>query len=224
MSTFTDHTWRTTVTKATVDGRPFRVVRPARPVTDASLHEDWHGAQLSVHKSFARDLAAAWWLAARSPRSLIHLPLRSSGHIDGDGDTRPLDLVLLHHSLSFRPASWRALRARTSTGGSPHTVELPEGSLPAVTDDDHAAVHHREHLDRLHWTVATDTLFITGSRDAFALQASQLRSLVEDSPAFLAERPQGHFCAEINLGNLKFQRHDRSPSAVLHIQICETHR
>lgn len=224
MSTFTDHTWRTTVTKATVDGRPFRVVRPARPVTDASLHEDWHGAQLSVHKSFARDLAAAWWLAARSPRSLIHLPLRGSGHIDDDGDTRPLDLVLLHHSLGFRPASWKVLRARTSTGGSPHAVELPEGSLPAATEDDHAAVHHREHLDRLHWTVATDTLFITGSRDAFALQAAQLRSLVEDSPAFLAERPEGHFCAEINLGAHGFKQRDRSPGAVLHIQICETHR
>ena len=143
----------------------------------------------SVHQGFARDLAAAWWLAARAPRSLIHLALRDSGHIDRASDNRPLDLVLLHHSLGFRPARWKTLRARTSTGGSPHTVELPGRSSPAAMHDDHAAAHFRERLDRLHWTVATDTLFITGSRDAFALQASQLRSLVEDSPAFLAGRP-----------------------------------
>lgn len=85
-------------------------------------------------------------------------------------------------------------------------------------------MRYRERFDQLHWAVAMDTLFITGSRDAFALEASQLRSLVEDSPAFLVERPQGHFCAEINLGNWRFKQHDRSPSAVLHIQICETHR
>lgn len=123
MSRLAGHTWRTTISTAFLDGRSFRVVRPALPVTEASLHEDWHGAHMSVH-----------------------------------------------------------------------------------------------------WTVAVDTLFITGSRDAFSLQAPRLQSLAEDSPAFLAERPDGHSCAEINLGVLPSKPRGRSPSAVLHIQICETHR
>lgn len=37
------HTWRTTVSTTTLDGRPYRVVHPARPVANASLREGYCG-------------------------------------------------------------------------------------------------------------------------------------------------------------------------------------
>ncbi|GAA2220001.1 hypothetical protein GCM10010413_08630 [Promicromonospora sukumoe] len=224
MSRLSGHTWRTTIRTTTLDGRSYRVVRPSKPVSTASLHENALGPQLSVHQDAARDLVAAWWLAARSPHSLIHLPLRTSGHVDGETGARPLDLVLLHHSLGFRPADWKTIRARTGTGGSAHTVELPEQLFPTLTREHYDAAHHREHLDDLHWTIAADTLFVTGSRAAFELDGPQLRDLVEKSPAFLATRPDGHRCAELSLGTWRFQRRNRNPFTYLHVQLCETHR
>ena len=224
MNRLAGHTWRTTISTTTLDGRPYRVVRPARPISAASLHESPHGAELSVHQDVARDLVAAWWLAARSPHSLIHLPLRASGHTDGETDARPLDLVLLHHRLGLRLADWKKIRAHTGTSGSAHTVELPERLFPSFTQEEHWAVHHRERLDALHWAVAADTLFVIGSRAAFELEGPQLRDLVEESPAFLAARPDGHTCAEVTLGVQRFHRRSRSPFAYLHVPLCETHR
>lgn len=224
MNRLSRHTWRTTVSTTTLDGQSYRVVRPSRPVSTASLHENAHGPQLSVHQDAARDLVAAWWLAARSPHSLIHLPLRASGHTDGETEARPLDLVLLHHRTGLRPADWKTIRTHTGTGGSTHTVELPERLFPTLTRADHEAANHRERLDGLHWTVAADTLFLTGSRAAFELVGPQLRDLVEESPAFLATRPDGHRCAELALGEWRFQRRSRNPFTYLHVQLCETHR
>jgi hypothetical protein len=96
--------WRTLVSVVRLRGDSHRVVRPARPITHASLYERRFGAQLSVNKAATVDLAFAWWLAARSPRSLIYLPLRSSRSSCGaEYGGRRLDLVLLHHSLQGRP-------------------------------------------------------------------------------------------------------------------------
>lgn len=223
MSRLSEHRWRVLVSDANLDGKRYRVVRPARPLVNASLHEDWHGAHMSIHQEAARDLAAAWWLAARSPHSIIHLPLRRTGHVDCEGDERPLDLVLLHHSLGFRAADWKVLRGRTANG-APHTVDLPERPFPAVTPADHEAVRFRENLDHFRATIAADTWFVVGSREAFRLASGQIQELVEDSPAFLAGRPDGHVCAEIDLGRWQLGTRRRNSFGTLHIQICETHR
>ncbi|WP_020018137.1 hypothetical protein [Promicromonospora sukumoe] len=130
----------------------------------------------------------------------------------------------MHHSLRLRPADWKTIRTRAGTGGSTHTVELPERLFPTFTRDDYWATHHREHLDDLHWTILADTVFLTGSRTAFELQGPELRDLVEESPAILASRPDGHCCAELTLGTQRSQPRSRSPYAYLHVQLCESHR
>ncbi|WP_410568659.1 hypothetical protein [Amycolatopsis sp. cmx-4-61] len=211
--------WRTLVSTARLDGRDHRVIRPARPIAHAALHERRCGAQLSVDRAAAVDLACAWWLAARSPHSIVHLPLRAStpGCADESGG-RSLDLVLLHHSLGFPVSRWKRLRARLSPP-VPHKVTLPPRAFPAV---DHTPRRHREFRDHLRWRIAADTLFLTGSRPAYGFEGEAVRSLAEDSPAHLAEEPGAHCCAEIAIGPWSpYPR--RNPMALLHVECCPRH-
>ncbi|WIX89136.1 hypothetical protein [Amycolatopsis sp. DG1A-15b] len=211
--------WRTLVSTARLDGRDHRVIRPARPIAHASLAEGRHGAQLWVGQAAAADLACAWWLAARSPRSIVHLPLRSGApDCGGEHGGRLLDLVLLHHSLAFPVSGWKRLRARLSPP-APHKVTLPPRAFPPV---DHTRRWYREFRDHLHWRVAADTLFVTGSRPAYEFQGEQVRALAEDAPARLAEDPGAHCCAEIELGTWSpYSR--RNPLALLHVECCVRH-
>ncbi|MET7998701.1 hypothetical protein ABZU76_48335 [Amycolatopsis sp. NPDC005232] len=85
----------------------FRVIRPACPLTHTLLTDrDWHLA-VYLAQDAALMIAGLWMLAARSPRSLTHLPIRANRPpaCNCPGTTSPrLDLVLLHHSLQFTPA------------------------------------------------------------------------------------------------------------------------
>ncbi|HEY3481507.1 MAG TPA: hypothetical protein VGL02_21635 [Streptomyces sp.] len=202
--------WRATVSTARFDGAGYRVIRPARPIRQAALTESWLGAELELDKAAAVDLAAAWWLAARSPRSLIHLPLRSSGQ---------LDLVLLHHSLGFRVSDWKRLRARLSPPART-TVTLPPTPFRSVAPAEHHRFFHRDFRDHLRYAFAADTLFLVGSRLAYELAAEDVRALAEDAPAHLAEVPGDHLCAEIGLGPWK-PRQRRNPHAMLHAYLRE---
>ncbi|SEF19869.1 hypothetical protein SAMN05421837_101134 [Amycolatopsis pretoriensis] len=200
--------WRASVGTARLDGVDHRVVRPRRPIRDAVLEEDRFGAQFAVGKDAAVDFAAAWWLAARSPHSLVHLPLRAPASAG-----RPLDLVLLHHRLGFRVSSWKGLRARLSPPAAT-TVTLPPRPFPLFDRADHERFFHRDFRDHLRYSFAADTLFVIGSRRAFELAGEEVRSLVEDGPAQLAAGV--HWCAEIGLGPWK-QHHRRNPAALLHV-------
>lgn len=195
--------WPASVSTARLDGAGYRVVRPRRPIRAAALEEYRHGAQLAVGKSAAVDLAVAWWLAARSPHSLIHLPLRSGGQ---------LDLVLLHHSLGFRVSSWKRLRSRLSPPATT-TVTLPPRPFPVLARADHERFFHQDFRDHLRYAFAADTLFLVGSRRAYELAAEVVRALAEEGPAHLVAGT--HFCAEIGLGPWK-PHHRRNPAAMLH--------
>ncbi|MFJ9041101.1 hypothetical protein ACIRF8_31595 [Streptomyces sp. NPDC102406] len=76
----------------------------------------------------ARRIGALWTLAASSPRSLIHLPMRGnpvpSRELPEDG-ARQLDLVLLHHSLQFAPSRWKEVPGRSCAGDSGRAVRRP---------------------------------------------------------------------------------------------------
>ncbi|MET8997018.1 hypothetical protein [Amycolatopsis sp. NPDC004169] len=211
--------WRTLVSTARLDGRDYRVIRPARPITHAALYERRGGAQLSAGKAATLDLACAWWLAARSPHSIVHLPLRSrESSCGGEHEERPLDLVLLHHSLGFPASRWKRLRARLSAP-APHKVTLPPRTFPPV---DYARRWHQGFRDHLNWKITTDTLFITGSRPAYEFEGEAVRALAEDCPAHLAEEPGTHCCAEISLGSWSpYPR--RNPMAQLHVECCTRH-
>jgi hypothetical protein len=214
--------WRTLVSSVRLRGKQYRVIRPARPISHATLYEGMLGAQLSVDKAATIDLAAAWWLAARSQHTLVYLPLRSSSHTCGAeyGDF-PLDLVLLHHSLGFPASRWKEVRARL-TNAAPHTVRLPAQPFPKLTPDDYTPFFRRHDFqDHLRWDIAADTLFLTGSRRAFELASDEVRTLAEDSPALLAEDPTAHCHAEMIIGRLRSDR--RNPVSKLHIECCRDH-
>ncbi|GLZ76242.1 hypothetical protein Afil01_10490 [Actinorhabdospora filicis] len=221
----TGHRWRTVVHTARtphLPGHPHRVIRPARPPAHASLRDGYLGWHMSVDKAAARDLALAWWLASRSPRSLIHLPLRSSPVTCGEEyGGRRLDLVLLHHGLGFPVSRWKAVRARAGVAAA-RTITLPERAFRAPEPGDRELTARREFRDRLAWDVAADTLFVVGSRLAFELAGESLRALAEDCPAHLAADPDAHCCAEIGLGRPRGMA-GRNSYGELHVQICNRH-
>ncbi|MEO6089795.1 MAG: hypothetical protein ABIQ18_42475 [Umezawaea sp.] len=216
--------WRTLVSVVRLDGDSYRVIRPARPIAHASLHEGRLGAQLSVDKAATVDLAFAWWLAARSPRSLVYLPLRSSPSSCGEEyGGRKLDLVLLHHSLRFPVSRWKRVRARLSSSAI-HKVTLPPKAFRPVDREEHMRSYHREFRDHLRWSIAADTVFLIGSRPAYELQGDGVRALAEECPAHLAEAPDVHCCAEIGLGRSAGPVRDlRNPYSQLHVECCNRH-
>ena len=67
-------TWRTLVSRVRLGGDEYRVVRPAQP----PLHAPMYHTRIGGHMATAVDLACAWWLAARSRRSIVYLALRES--------------------------------------------------------------------------------------------------------------------------------------------------
>ncbi|MEU4217433.1 hypothetical protein [Actinoplanes sp. NPDC026623] len=195
----------------------YRVVRPATAPRFAGLYEGRLGAQFCLDKRTAMMFAQAWGLAARSPYTIVYLPLRraelSAHHLCG----RPLDLVLLHHRLAFPPSRWKQVRARLGTG-RPHTVVLPGDALPLRPIVDHRRTRHREFRDHLRWAIAADTLVLTGSREAFELEADQVRGLAEECPAHRARTPGTHCCAEIGMGRSWHYPDRRRPYAELHVE------
>lgn len=219
--------WRTLTAEVAVGGRKFRVVRPTRPPKHAPLYIGYRSHQMLVDKPSAVDLAAAWWLAARSPRTVVWLPLRQTATSCGSRCYgQRLDLVLMHHSLGLPVAAWKQARAQIRQP-RPHTVVLPERPFPDITPADHEESHWWENLDHLRFATAADTLFLIGSRAAFELQANQLRGLVEDCPAHMAAKPGIHCCAEIGLGAPPFgssDRNRRNAWGELHVEYCADHR
>lgn len=217
--------WRTLVSSVTLGGKSYRVLRPALPKAHAPLYDGGgRGApEMLVDEAAALEIACAWWLAARSPNSLVYLPLRQATDECGSGnDGRASDLVLLHHSLRFSAARWKELRGRANSW-TPHTVRLPAQPFPEITRSDHDRRWHNNFHDHLLWETAADTLFVIGSRPAFELASNQVRELAEDGPAYMARTPDAHCCAEIDIGRTLRYDH-RNPPARLHITYCETHR
>jgi hypothetical protein len=204
--------WRTLVSTVRLGRAEYRVVRPARPIAHAPLHEGYHGAQLTVDKPAAIEIGMAWAFAARSPRTIVYLPLRHSGRgCGGHGWGSPvLDLVLLHHSLGFPASRWKEVRAKLGPG-KPHTVVcrgLPKSDL-------RLEYGHREFKDKLRHAIAADTVVLTGSRKAFEAEGDVLRALVEECPQHMHENPGTHCCAEINVDGLW---------QWLHVEYCAEHR
>jgi hypothetical protein len=150
-------TWRTLTADIAVDGREFRVVQPARPPKHAPLYVGYRSHQMLVDKPSAVDLVAAWWLVARSPRTIVWLPLRQTAAACGANCYgERLDLVLMHHSLGLPVSAWKQARARIRQA-RPHTVVLPEHPFPEVTRADHEEAHWRKNLDHLRFATATDS-------------------------------------------------------------------
>lgn len=171
----------------------FRVVRPSPPPVHAVLTD--HDGHLDVYldQDAARTIAGLWMLAARSPRSLIHLPIRANRPPASGtpGTTSPrLDLVLLHHSLQFAPARWKQVRQRLSPG-RPQTATLPEADHIDEMAIDYAARRYRENRDRFHQHLHAETLFMTGSAKVFRETAGHFLDIARQGPGFVSAHPSG---------------------------------
>jgi hypothetical protein len=209
--------WPVLVSTVRLGHDRYRVVRPARPPAFAGLYEGRLGAQFCLDRESALLLAQAWGLAARSPYTIVFLPLRRARLPAEHAWGRPLDLLLLHHRLAFPPSRWKRVRARLGAGRA-HTVSLPAGAWPSRPIADHRRYSHRGFRDHLRWDVAADTLVLTGSREAFELEAGQVRALAEECPAHRARTPDAHCCAEIGLGRFRHHADRRRPHAQLHAE------
>ncbi|MBW6433474.1 hypothetical protein KZ829_06920 [Actinoplanes hulinensis] len=148
--------WPVMVSTVQLGGDQYRVVRPARAPKFAGLYEGRLGAQFCLDKATAMLFAQAWGLAARSPHTIVYLPLRHAELPDQHVGGRTLDLVLLHHRLAFPPSRWKQVRARLGNGQA-HTVVLPSDAWPSRPVADHRRTWHREFRDHLRWNTAADS-------------------------------------------------------------------
>ncbi|MEV4559268.1 hypothetical protein AB0K51_20080 [Kitasatospora sp. NPDC049285] len=194
----------------------YRVLRSATAPGRLTLHDDHHWLSLYADREGTARLVALWSLAARSPHSLIHLPLRTAPAPD------TLDLVLAHHSLQFRPADWKALRARLGPG-RPHTTGTPDHDF-RTGPNAHERRHHHDFRDHLAFDLAAHTLFVTGSATAFRDTGSALATLLADAPAEHHRHHRTpshgtHACTELTTGPRCFPHPpQRNAPGVLHVQ------
>lgn len=215
---------RVQVHKVRVGGDEIRVIRPASTPARLVVHDDHHWLSMYADRESAAHLVALWSLAARSARSLVHLPIRANPAPDGavgDGVPVALDLVLLHHSLQFPASSWKRVRARLGRG-QPHTATTPDDDLPELADIDFERRGRQGHRDRLGLDVAAHTLFVRGSASAFREHGAALRELVEEAPSHLREYPNaGHLCVEFGRSPWCLSQTRRHVPGELHIQYCD---
>ncbi|MFF7992980.1 hypothetical protein ACFZDG_24695 [Kitasatospora xanthocidica] len=190
---------RTEIHRVRLGRDEYRVITPAWRTAGASLYAGPGGwsMELYLDREGAEDLATVWALAARSRRSLVHLPLRAG---TGPAGLPPvpsedrLDLLLVHHSLGFPPSRWKEVRARLGAG-TPHTVDLPATDFPPEEAIDHERRNFVGWRDELRFAGAAHTLVITGSPTAFRLTGSQLHALSREAPGRrFGCRPDAHDC------------------------------
>lgn len=183
------------VQRVRLGAEEFRVIRPAKPLTNGGLYDDGNQYNMYVNRMDGRRIGTLWLLAARSPRSLVYLPMRvgpPAPGINPDWDKeercpdRPLDLVLVHHSLQFPPSRWKQMRERITTGSPTHevrTASVPDTDLPADEEIDYRALNYQENRDVLHQRVHAETLFLTGSAAAFREPARHFFAVAKEGPS-----------------------------------------
>ncbi|MFE2347455.1 hypothetical protein [Kitasatospora cineracea] len=219
-----------TVHHVRAGARTHRIVQvPQRPGRLA-LRDEQHWLTLYADRAGLARLVAAWSLAARSPHSLLHLPLR--GHPLPDGPSHApmypgghpvLDLVLAHHSLQFRPSAWKDLRSRLGPG-RPQRAATPAADFPAgprFAD----RFPHPDFRDHLHFALAAATLFVTASAPAFRDSGTALHTLLTQAPAAhhhdLAHPSPRHKCTDLTTAPTRFPTpHTAAVPSLLHVQYC----
>ncbi|MFE0650453.1 hypothetical protein ACFVZH_17890 [Streptomyces sp. NPDC059534] len=215
------------VHRVRVDGGEVRVVRAAPAPGRLVLRDTGHWLSMYADPEGAERLAALWELAARSSRSLVHVPMRAEAApegVDGEGVSVALDLVLVHHSLQFLTASWKRVRAGLGAG-RPQVASTPDTYLPDEDTVDHGRRYHRTYRDHLGFDIAAHTLFVVGSATAFRDHGTVLRRLVDEAPSHRRRHPSaGHYCVEFTSGPWSRPRTRRHVPGSLHIQYCETWR
>jgi len=178
-------------------GEELRVVRVDRPPRHFAVGASRHYYDIHVDRTGAVCLAAAWALAKHSPRSLVHVPIRTNRPPPDSPEPAPtLDLVLLHASAQFRVSDWKSVRAR-SRAGLPQRIELGtiHQEFPSTDEADFGPTSRPSYPHHLRYATAAETLFITGSVPAFEREGALLRAFVENFDGSIAGGY--HHCAEL---------------------------
>ncbi|WP_371667382.1 hypothetical protein OG985_07060 [Streptomyces sp. NBC_00289] len=190
-----------TIHQARFGAAEFKVIRPARPLSRALLLDHDRHLDAYLDQDAARRIGGLWKLAASSPRSLIHLPMRGNRPPSGalaEGGTRQLDLVLLHHSLQFAPARWKEVRGRLGVG-RPQTVTLPGPKDTGEAVIDYEARRYRENRDLFQQHLHAETLFMTGSAKVFRETARHFFDIARNGPGYVPVHPNyPHYCTEFH--------------------------
>ena len=145
----------------------------------------WFVLELNAEAAFT--ITGLWMLAARSRRTLIHLPLRGKPPPEPSLATVPvgeLDLVLSHYDLQFAPNRWKQLRHRLGAG-APHTISWNPNDVPAwdeVHELNRQARRRSFNRDRFHQRLHAHTLFMAGNAVAFRRTARYVLDMALQRP------------------------------------------
>jgi hypothetical protein len=191
---------RLTVHHVRLGAQEYRVLQPRPTPCHATLRDGRTCFILRLDRETAWQFAAIWELATRSPRSIVYLPMRRNQLSDDDSDwqaeLRPLDLVVVHHSLRLRPSTWPQIRNHLGAGHS-HTADIPKRVLRARDQQPwNPRFAYRENLDRFVHHVYAETLFLTGSTPVFGATVGEF--------THVADHPDTHpewraYCAEFDI-------------------------
>ncbi|KRV46653.1 hypothetical protein AQ490_12345 [Wenjunlia vitaminophila] len=184
---------RISVQHVRLGGVEHRVIRPARPLRNGALYRSHSFYDMYVDRADGRRIATLFLLAARSPRSLVHLPTRAAPTAPDVGwlGEQPLDLVLAHRATQFPVTRWKRLRERLNAGNAPRelrTARVPLGDVPAGEESSGTPVDDHWRRDPLRQHVHARTLFLTGGTGAFREAARDLLDVTREGPPAAATR------------------------------------
>ncbi|SDN24540.1 hypothetical protein SAMN04487981_104193 [Streptomyces sp. cf386] len=155
-----------------------RVIRPPRPLRNGALYKAHSHDEMHVDRTDGRRIGTLRLLAARSPRSLVYLPMRTAPTVGvGEEDGQPLDLVLALRTVQLRPSRWKRIREHLNTGNTVrelHTASVPERDLPDL-DADYIIPDNPKEANEflLRKNICAETLLQTGGTAAFREGAKQ---------------------------------------------------
>jgi hypothetical protein len=218
------------VQKVRLAGTEYRVIRPARPLTNGALYKAGSHYEMYVDRTDGRRIGTLWLLAARSPHSLVYLPMRSTPAVPGLGEDgeRPLDLLLAPRTAQLRPSRWKRIRAQLRTWNAVreiHTAGVPERDLPdldadcSIPDDPKQAKKFLLRKD-----VYAETLLLTGGAAAFREGAKEIFAVTKYGPPeaatglYIPGACNYHVCRPIydwDLDSLKMRHWEQ-----LHVEFC----
>ncbi|MET8702504.1 hypothetical protein ABZW10_27110 [Kitasatospora sp. NPDC004723] len=186
------------------------------------LYDNGWSLDMYVDRQAAESLAVAWGLAARSRRSLVHVPLKAgregpAGIGEWQRSSVVLDLVLVQPALGFPPSRWKAVRGRLGAG-RPHTMEIPATDFPRGGEDDDRPARRGNRRDELRFGHAAGTLFLTGTATAFRSTGALVHALVTDGPARALDYPGTHECVTLEHDGARHGRPLRHGPGMMHIE------
>ncbi|WP_312866416.1 hypothetical protein [Streptomyces boluensis] len=178
---------RIVVQKVRLAGTEYRVIRPAGPLKNGALYKGRDHYEMYVDRTDGRRIGTLWLLAARSPRSLVYLPMRTAPAVGvGEEGGQPLDLVLAPRTAQFRPSRWKRIREHLNTGNTVrelHTASVPERDLPDL-DADYIIPDSPKEADGflLRKNIYAETLLLTGGSAAFREGAKEIFAVTKYGP------------------------------------------